>query len=217
MRNSKSVEAGQAVYNKQVLFIYDLWVLGFSNSFLWRCPTELLRKEFSKNVTNNHLDVGVGTGYYLDKCLNNIGRRLALLDLNPKSLESAASRISRFKPEIYRANVLDTLDLQCHKFDSISMNYLLHCLPGTLEEKSFVFENLSSYLNDNGIIFGSTILGKDIEVGYLAKKLMSIYNRKGIFDNGQDSLSVLSSSLHKSFKEVDIKVIGCVAIFTAKI
>jgi len=24
-----------------------------------------LRKEFVRNVTNNHLDVGVGTGYYL--------------------------------------------------------------------------------------------------------------------------------------------------------
>ena len=108
MNNSKSVEAGQAVYSKTVLSIYDLWVLGFSNSFLWQCPTKLLRKEFVRNVTNNHLDVGVGTGYYLDKCLNNTERRLALLDLNPNSLESAASRVSRFEPEIYRAVLIIT-------------------------------------------------------------------------------------------------------------
>ncbi len=217
MSNTNTEEAGQAVYSKAVLLIYDLWVLGFSNSLLWRCPTKILRKEFVKNATNNHLDVGVGTGYYLDKCLNNTKRRLALLDLNPNSLESTASRASRFDPEIYRANILDTLDLQCDKFDSISMNYLFHCLPGSFKEKSLVFRNLLPYLNDNGVVFGSTILGKDVAVGYLARKLMSVYNTKGIFDNYQDSLSVLSSSLHEYFRIVDIQVIGCVAIFTAKI
>jgi len=217
LNNTKSVEAGQAAYNKMALPFYDLWVLGFSNSFLWQCPTKLLRKEFVKNVTSNHLDVGVGTGYYLDKCLNNTKRRLALLDLNPNSLESTATRVSRFEPEIYHANILDTLDLECDKFDSISMNYLLHCLSGTLNEKSLVFRSLRPYLNDNGIIFGSTILGKDVEIGYLARKLMSIYNQKGIFDNHQDSLSALSSSLHEYFIEVNIQVIGCVAIFAAKI
>ncbi len=217
MSNSNNVEAGQAVYSKALLSIYDLWVLGFSNSFLWRCPTKILREEFIKNATNNHLDVGVGTGYYLDKCLNNTKRRLALLDLNPNSLEVAVSRVSRFGPEIYRANILDKLDLQCDKFDSISMNYLLHCLPESLKEKSLVFRNLLPYLNDNGVIFGSTILGKDVEAGYLTRKLMSVYNTKGISDNYQDSLSVLSSSLHEYFRIVDIQVIGCVAIFTAKI
>ncbi|MCP4552955.1 MAG: methyltransferase type 12, partial [Bacteroidetes bacterium] len=93
MNNTKSAEAGQAVYSKTLLSIYDLWVLGFSNSFLWRCPTTLLRREFIKNVTSNHLDIGVGTGYYLDKCLDDAERRLALLDLNPNSLEATASRI----------------------------------------------------------------------------------------------------------------------------
>ena len=205
MNNTKSVKAGQAVYSKTVLSIYDLWVLGFSNSFLWQCPTKLLRKEFVRNVTNNHLDldVGVGTGYYLDKCLNNTERRLALLDLNPNSLESTASRVSRFEPEIYRANILDTLDLQCNKFDSISMNYLLHCLPGSLKKKSLVFKGLRPYLNDNGIIFGSTILGKGVEIGYLARKLMSIYNQKGIFDNHQDSLSVLASEVDPIIRTVN--------------
>ena len=163
------------------------------------------------------MDVGVGTGYYLDKCLENKERRLALLDLNPDCLKSTASRVSRFKPEVYRANVLESLDLDCDKFDSISVNYLLHCLPGTMEEKSSLFRNLLPYLSNNGTIFGSSILGKNMAVGYWARKLMSAYNKKGIFDNYQDSLNALSLSLHECFKEVDIQIIGCVAIFTAKI
>ncbi len=215
MKNSNSVDADQAIYSKKVLSIYDFWVLGFSNSFIWKCPTRLLRKEFVKNVTTNHLDVGVGTGYYLDRCLSNIERRVALLDLNSNSLKLTASRVRRFNPEIYLANVLDKLDLRCDKFDSISVNYLLHCLPGTVKEKSVVFANLRPYLNENGVVFGSTILGTGSEKGYLASMLMSLYNQGGIFDNNLDSLSELSSSLHEHFKEVDIQVIGCVAIFNA--
>ncbi len=213
----KSVEAGQAVYSKEVLAIYDLWVLGLSNALLWKCPTKLLRKVFVKNVTTNHLDVGVGTGYYLKKCLSDTNRRIALLDLNTNSLGSATARISRFNPEVYCANVLDKLDLGCDKFDSISVNYLLHCLPGTIKEKSVVFANLLPYLNEKGVVFGSTILGKDVNIDYLASKLMSIYNKKGIFHNNLDSLNDLESSLHEHFNEVELKVVGCVAIFTAKI
>lgn len=217
MSNAKSVEAGQAVYSKKVLSVYDLWVLGFSNSFLWNCPTSHLKTEFTKNASNNHLDVGVGTGYYLENCLNNTKRRLALLDLNQNSLDSAALRVSKFNPEVYRANILEPLELACDRFDSISINYLLHCLPGSLEEKSLVFKHLCPYLNEGGTLFGSTILGTGVDTGYFVQKLMSIYNKKGIFDNSNDSLAALSSALHDYFEDVDIQVIGCVAIFSAKL
>ena len=36
------VDAGQAVYTKQTLAVYDLIVLGISNRFIWRCPTQQL-------------------------------------------------------------------------------------------------------------------------------------------------------------------------------
>lgn len=60
--------AGQAVYTKRVLHVYDLFVLGFSNRFVWRCPTPALLAHYDRHVTANHLDVGVGTGYFLDRC-----------------------------------------------------------------------------------------------------------------------------------------------------
>lgn len=210
--------AHHAIYTKSILSIYDLWVLGISNSLLWKCPTRILRAEFAKNATTNHLDVGVGTGYYLDKCLSNEPRRVALLDLNLNSSNMAASRIKRFAPEIYHADVLDpSLELKCDRFDSISLNYLLHCLPGSIKDKSIVFANLRPYLNDKGVLFGSTILGKGLDKSYLANKLMSIYNRQGIFHNSLDNLTDLTSSLHEYFREVKIRTVGCVAIFAAKV
>ncbi len=216
MEINQNVKAGQAVYTKNTLSIYDLWVLGFSNSFLWKCPTKILRKTFQEHSTVNHLDVGVGSGYYLDKCLSNIERRVALLDLNMNSLNTAAARISRFSPEVYCDNALEPLSTECEKFDSISVNYLLHCLPGSLKEKSIMFKHLDKLLNDKGVLFGSTILGKDSNYGYFAGKLMALYNTKGIFDNASDDLHSLELSLNQYYKNVKISVVGCVAIFYAQ-
>jgi len=211
-----SVEAGQAVYSRLVLRVYDLWVLGLSNHWLWRCPTALLRQHFSTYASANHLDVGVGSGYYPDRCLSNNTRRLALLDLNTNSLAVTGRRVQRFNPEVYNANVLEPLSLSCEKFDSISLFYLLHCLPGKLQEKSIVFRYLSDYLNKDGTIFGATILGKGITPNTAGRKLMAIYNRKGIFDNYEDSYDSLQSALREHFTEVEIQVVGCVAIFCAR-
>ncbi len=216
MTKAKQVHDGQAVYNKTVLSIYDFWVLGFSNHFLWKCPTKILREEFSKNASENHLDVGVGTGYYPDKCFSETPRRVALLDLNPNSLAAAAERLRRFAPELYRENVLEKFQLDCHKYDSISVNYLLHCVPGSIKEKSVLFSHLLPYLNPEGVVFGSTILGKGKKKNMFARKLMSIYNQKGIFHNDNDTLEDLESSLKKYFKYIDIRVVGSVAIFSAR-
>lgn len=65
---SEQIEAGQAVYSKRTLAFYDFVVLGFSNRFLWKCPTQRLVHLYNNNITLNHLDVGVGTGYFLDRC-----------------------------------------------------------------------------------------------------------------------------------------------------
>ena len=52
--------------------------------------------------------------------------------------------------------------------------------------------------------------------GYFAGKLMGIYNDKGIFDNKFDDLVGLETQLNKYFKDVEITMNGCVAIFSAK-
>lgn len=216
MSLEKSTYDGQAIYSKSVLKIYDLWVLGFSNSYLWKCNTNYLREQFVKYATTNHLDIGVGTGFFLDKCLSKAKRRVVLFDLNQNSLDATYERVKRFKPEKYQVDVLETIDVDCEKVDSISINFLLHCLPGSIKEKSILFENASNYLNKNGVLFGSTILGKDVHKNYFANKLMNLYNKKGIFSNENDSLEELEAELNKYFKKVSIKMIGCVAVFSAK-
>lgn len=209
-----AVISGQAIYSKKVLSIYDLWVLGISNHYLWKCPTRLISNQFVELVSPNHLDVGVGSGYYLKKHLSPDTRRIALLDLNENSLTSASRAIRSFGPEVYRRNVLEPLELDGEKFDSVSINYLLHCLPGDMLEKSVVFSHLRQVMNDGGVLFGSTILGMGTDKNRLARKLMAFYNRKGIFSNENDELASLVAGLNEHFTDVKVEVVGCVALFS---
>lgn len=215
MKNSSSF-AGQAIYSKAVLSIYDFWVLGVSNRYFWRCPTELISRHFTAHVSPNHLDVGVGSGYYLKHDLPKNTQRIALMDLNENSLEKASNSVSVVSPEVYCADVLAPLNLDIGQFDSISINYLLHCLPGDLHSKSVALENLKSLLNEGGQLFGSTILGRGTKQNACAKRLMSIYNKKGIFSNQADDVDGLKKVLESHFSNVKIELVGCVALFSGQ-
>ena len=76
-------EAGQAIYTPRTLRLYDPLVLGISTHWIWKCPTAELLAFYNDHITANHLDVGVGTGYYLDRCrFPTDSPRVALLDMN---------------------------------------------------------------------------------------------------------------------------------------
>ncbi|QYJ83019.1 methyltransferase domain-containing protein [Shewanella aegiceratis] len=213
--NKDAVVAGQAIYSKSVLAIYDLWVLGFSNHYLWKCPTKLIAEQFAALTSANHLDVGVGTGYYLKHHLPAHTRRIALMDLNENSLASASAVVRHLSPEIYCRNVLAPLELTCDGFDSVSVNYLLHCLPGIMAEKCVLFTHLESVMKPGAVLFGSTILGTGITPNAFAARLMAIYNKKGIFCNQADDIDTLTQALSARFDRVSIKQVGCVALFSA--
>lgn len=211
------VLAGHAVYTKTVLTIYDTWVHGMSNPLIWRCPTAHLRKLYDRQVSRNHLDVGVGTGYFLDRCTFPSPKpRLILVDASHNSLEVAARRLHRYRPTLYRRNVLQPLDIDAPPFDSIGLMYVLHCLPGDLAAKAVVFDNLNACLGLDGVLFGATILSDGVYVNRAARKLMEIYNAKGIFSNADDHLDALRAVLAETYAEVRIDVVGCVALFSAR-
>ncbi len=211
---TKRAMKGHSIYNKLTLSVYDLWVLGISNSFIWKCPSYKLLELYNQHISSNHLDIGVGTGFFLDRCkfpTNN--PRVALMDINPDSLEVAYQRIIRYSPETYLRNVLEPIQFNSHTFDSIGLNYLLHCLPGTMQTKEAVFQHIKPLLNVGGVIFGSTVLGEGVERNIFAKYLMAIYNNKGIFTNRYDSLKNLKENLEHHFSKSSVTVIGCVALF----
>jgi SAM-dependent methyltransferase len=215
----EAVAAGAAVYSRQLLSVYDLYVLGFSNTFVWQCPSRLILDFYNAHLSGKHLDVGVGTGYFLDKCkFPTRHPTLVLADINPNSLHASAKRRKRYHPTTYRANVLAPFQLDEADFDTIALNYLLHCLPGNLLSKGAAFRNLKALLNENGgVIFGTTILGAGTKQNFLAKVFMRAYNSKGIFSNLNDNEADLERVLKDNFRDYSIRIVGCAAFFVGQI
>ena len=211
------VEAGQAIYTKRTLAAYDFIVLGVSNRFLWKCPTQRLEEHYNEHITANHLDVGVGTGYFIDRCkFPSPAPRVALMDLNSHTLEFASKRVARYNPTTYRRNVLEPISIDAERFDSVGVNYLLHCIPGSMESKSVAFDHLKALMNPNGVLFGATLLQGGVTRNWFATRLMTAYNKKGIFANERDHLEGLCRALDQRFRAVSVEVVGCAAVFSGR-
>ena len=145
-RNKHSIAPSAAIYSHLALSFYDFYVLLFSNYLVWKCPTSLIKEFYNKNVSSNHLDIGVGTGYFLDKCkFPTTKPNITLMDLNPNCLESAAKRIARYQPQTCVADIFKRLPLTNERFDSVGLNYLFHCLPGNFLKKASIFKNIDFF------------------------------------------------------------------------
>ena len=214
---TNQIYARKAAGAKILFFLYDLLVLGFSNRFAWKCPTRRLLDLYDAHVSTNHLEAGAGTGYFINHCRFPAGAsRLVLLDLNAYTLAETAHRAKRYQPTAFQRNILKPLNLDGPKFDSVGFNYVLHCLPGTMETKSTVFKNLRQVMNPGAVIFGSTTLCAGVEKNFLARIFMTAYNAMGIFHNQHDSLSGLQKQLARHFSETRVEVAGCSGLFVCK-
>ena len=216
MPTANEIAAGQAVYQPWLLRNYDWFVLGFSNRLLWRCPVSELRALYAGNLSARHLDIGVGTGYYLDRvAFPAPDPAITLLDLNPNCLAMASARIARYAPATVVADVLQPLP-SIGRFDSAGLCYLLHCLPGTIPEKAIAFDHIRPLLSPGARVFGATILQGDAPRSRAAQALMDFYNRKGVFSNAGDTLADLSEALTARFTDVRVRMVGTVAVFEAR-
>jgi hypothetical protein len=210
-RHSTSPAEGARVYTRATLRGYDLVVLGVSNRLIWRCPTPRLLAHYNQHVGPRHLDLGPGTGFFLDRCQFPTPKpELTLMDVNRACLAVAARRLQRYDPLIWQADVLSPFDRTGRPYDSIGLNYVLHCLPGPMASKAAVFDNLRPLLAEGGTLFGATLLGEPPARSRSARKLMQFYS------NERDSLEGLQRALEARFNRVEVVPIGCAALFVAR-
>jgi SAM-dependent methyltransferase len=206
-----------AVYTPARLALYDALILGLSCRLVWRCPRRHFLDLYNQHIGSPHLDIGVGTGYFLDRCRFPIEHpQITLLDPSDACLAKAASRLERYSPRVAKASALEPLDLGTARFASIALNGVLHCLPATPETKAAVLARLKPLLEDGGVVFGSTILGSGVEHGRLARAALARYNREGFFTNLADDLAGLERALAHNFADPQIEVRGSFALFTAQ-
>ena len=58
--------AGQSEYTPFFLRIYDPVILGLFTRVMWRCPASRMVERYRRHIRPPHLDVGPGTGYFLE-------------------------------------------------------------------------------------------------------------------------------------------------------
>ncbi|KAJ3460963.1 hypothetical protein MRS44_011830 [Fusarium solani] len=207
--------AGSIRFTPIVLFIYDLYVIRVSAPLIWRCSVQKhLRPLFSKNFSQRHVDIGVGNGYFPIKAIQDLGRKakdqhLTLVDLSQASLSAAKQGILSRHPDI---------DIRTAHADAGAP------LPASLANE----KNAKSILAKDGVLVGSTILGKvweKTEKGYQVKAeqkpgrvatfALGFYNKRGIFDNYEEDPNVFEKVLKEEFEEVETRIVGMIFIFRA--
>jgi SAM-dependent methyltransferase len=205
---------GQAGYNPVLLAIYDPWVMGVMARAVWKLPLPPVVERYRANLRRRHLDVGPGTGYFIDKAEPPVGTEITLLDPNRHVLRRAGRRLAALRPTTVEADVMKPLPV-AGPFDSAALSFVLHCLRGPDDNKAIAIRNIAAVLAPDGVLFGGTILGLDERHTRSARAFLRAANKKGDFDNLGDTAEGLRSNLSASFREVEVETIGSAAVFTA--
>ncbi|MGH2679228.1 MAG: class I SAM-dependent methyltransferase [Actinomycetota bacterium] len=205
---------GQSGYNRFLLAIYDPFVLGFMARAVWRTPIPPVVERYRRHLGRRHLDVGPGTGYFLEKAAPPAGTEITLLDPNPNVLARSSRRLAAMHPETVEADVMKPLPVD-GRFDSAALSFVLHCLRGPQSNKAVAIRNIADVLGPEGVLFGGTVLGLAERHTPQARAVLRAFNREGSFDNLEDTAEGLRQILEESFEKVEVDVVGSSANFTA--
>jgi SAM-dependent methyltransferase len=206
---------GQAGYNRFMLAVYDPFVLGFMTRAVWKSPMAPVIERYRKLIGRRHLDVGPGTGYFIEKAAPPPGTEITLLDANPTVLAHSSRRLAAMRPTIVEADIMKPLPI-AGPFDSAALSFVLHCLPGPLSNKAVAVRNIASVLTPDGVFFGGTVLGLTERHNRRARAVIRAFNLNGAFDNREDTADELRSILEEAFDEVTVDVVGSTALFTGR-
>ena len=205
---------GQADYSPGFLRLYDKLVLGLFVRFFWRISTADHVRFYREHIRPNHLDVGPGTGYFLERAGLPDGSRVTILDPNANVLRHVTRRLKKLDVTPVQADVLKPLPV-AGPFDSAALSFVIHCLPGPMERKALAIENIARVLAPDGVLFGGTILGRSAGHTRLGHAFLRVVNRRGAFDNLDDTEAGIREILQRSFRDVDLWTVGGSAVFVA--
>ena len=206
---------GQRGYTRFLLAIYDPWVLGFTTRAIWRTEVPPAVARYRRLMGHRHLDVGPGTGYFLDKASPPEGTEITLLDPNPNVLARSSRRLARWNPITVQADVMKPLPVD-GPYDSAALSYVLHCLRGPQPNKAKAIRHVADVLAPDGVLFGSTVLGLRERHTPQARGFLRMANRMGDFDNLGDTAEGLRRILEESFETVEVEIEGSAANFIAR-
>jgi len=214
MKRSDPSYKGQSAYNPALLAIYDVWVLKFMARAVWKCPIPPVLTRYRQHLGPRHLDVGPGTGYFIEQSAPPVDTEITLLDPNPHVLKHASKRLAAWSPMVVEADVMKPLPLE-GRYDSAALSFVLHCLPEPMSNKATAIRAIADVLVPDGVLFGGTVLGTGEPHTRSARMFLWAFNKQGGFDNRGDTVEGLHGILDASFQQVEIERNGSTALFSA--
>jgi 2-polyprenyl-3-methyl-5-hydroxy-6-metoxy-1,4-benzoquinol methylase len=207
----------QAYFNEFSLFFYDAVLYGVISKFAWGVSIARLDEHYRRYLSDNHLEVGVGTGFLLNRAPFVSPRpRVGLMDLSQACLDKTRRLVAAYGPICYRQNLLEPIAQPIPPFDSIALNYVMHCVPGSFAEKGIAFAHLAPLLKPGGVLFGSTVLSQGVRKNWLARPFMWLMNALGVFDNRRDNAEELEAALRQHFQIEHFEIVGVTAMFAVR-
>ncbi len=203
------------IYSDTGLHVYDTLVMDVLARHAWGCPPERFVAFYREHLRPNHADIGVGTGYCLDRCTPGPTSRLALIDLRSSCLEHCARRLERFRPEIFVRDAREPIQIDTRRFDSIGLGGLLHSLPGDLRSNGVVFDAIAPIAAPGAVVFGYTLVRDGVERSLRRRLVHRLLNGLRIIDNRDDRMVDLAAELGRRFSDCRLELVGSVAFFSA--
>jgi SAM-dependent methyltransferase len=206
---------GQSDYGPALLRLYDPLVLGPIARYVWGFPIDRHASFYAEHIRPNHLDIGPGTGYFLEHARLPDGSRVTILDPNPNVLRYVKRRLARLDVTAVQADVLKPLPI-AGPFDSAGLSMVLHCLPGPMERKALAIEHIARVLAPDGALFGASVLGRSAPHTRLGRAFLWAFNKRGAFGNLDDTEAGLRDILERSFGNVELRTVAGIAVFVAR-
>ena len=195
--------------------VYDYLVNDINCKYAWRCPQKNIFNKYNKYLGRNHLEIGPGSGYFLkNKNINN----LTLIDINQDILNYSYNNLisNNYEIKIKNHNIFNQELKLNSEFDSVGLNYVLHCIPGRIENNiDSIINNLKN--KNDYILFGSSVLN-DVNLQTRLSKLELIYlNKNKVFHNTNDYSYNLINYFNINNFNYNYKIIGNVILFSIEI
>ena len=177
-------------------------------------PVSPLVERYRQHIRGRHLDVGPGTGYFIDRSGLPAGNSVTLLDPNENVLAYAARRLRRYDLTTVQADVLKPLPVD-GQFESAALSLVIHCLPGPRARKAQAIANVTAVLAPTG----RALRGDGPRAGRTPDEAVadgvarlqppwSLRQPRRLEEGLRDMLLA-------SFERVELEVIGSVALFSA--
>eukprot|EP01084_Bolivina_argentea_P277782 474383_1 len=210
---------------------YDIAMSGIVKYF-YKHPREQQLSLYKKHMatSKHHLEIGCSSIYLPVHASNdNQSTKYYLLDIEQTPLISAQTDM--IKNSIPKENIqlicgnaleINRISMPNIIYDSVGISYVLHCIPTSLNEKlPLILNGLSTYMDENSIIFGSTICNpndinnkSNIHHRFFVKWIQFLQYQWVMF-NQNDFHSDLEKIFSQYFDEVSVERIGYASVFMA--